>query len=73
MVTICGVAENEGAKQMRAALIKWPLMNEAMKQVWRCSVLVSISTSTYLLHGHSCIHVCAEQTGGVAICRQERL
>ena len=33
MITICGVAEDEGAKQMTAALIKWPVMKAAMKQV----------------------------------------
>ena len=43
MVTICGVAEDEGAKQMTAALIKWPLMKAAMKQVRYCCV---------------CMHVC---------------
>ena len=35
MVTMCGVAGNEGAKQMTSALIKWPLMNEAREQVRR--------------------------------------
>ena len=38
-ITICAVAANEGAQKMTEALIQWPLMNKAMKQVrlwvWR--------------------------------------
>ena len=40
VITICGVAESEGAKQMAAALIKWPLMNKAMQQVRHCYCVV---------------------------------
>ena len=38
MVTICGVAGNDGANQMAAALMKCPLTTVAMQQV--CQSLV---------------------------------
>ena len=40
MVTMCGVLENEGAQQMAAALIKWPVMMASMQQVCLCCVAV---------------------------------
>ena len=42
MITICGVAGNEGASQMTAALIKWPLMNKEMKEVGMWCVGMSV-------------------------------
>ena len=35
MITICGVAGDEGANQMAEALINWPLMNKEMQEVGR--------------------------------------
>ena len=35
MITICGVAGDEGANQMAEALINWPLMNKEMQEVCR--------------------------------------
>ena len=84
MVTMCGVLENEGAKQMAAALIKWPVMMASMQQVcssvaWMCFMYMIVRYDMVSLNVHChwvvglCVSMCAEQTGDVAICGQTGL